>query len=467
MISVLRGHNARHVAFIETSPYLEITYGRLIRFIDDVSSVLRHRIKKRSLIVLHAANTLDSIVVYLACLSMRYPVVILEDTYVHILPVYKFPPIIIPIAETPPKEYTNAYRIPFTSLVLYMTDRKWAYPMNPKLALLMSTSGSTGSPKLVRLSLQNITSNAQSIAAYLRLTWKDRSVQSLPMYYSYGLSLINSHLYAGGTTVLTPHSFMRKEFWNDVDRERCTSFAGVPYMYEVLHRMKFDFNDHPSLRMLTQSGGVLRLSIKQHFYEQFNHGRKEFFAMYGQLEATTRISYVPPHMLGKKIGSIGIPVPNGSIKIQKTKDGFDEIVYTGKNVMLGYAADIASLADPDQCHGTIHTGDAGLVDGDGYYYYLGRIKHFMKLYGKGVNLREVEEYLEKQFSRRFACVDNKDEEHIHIFVEQPHETDHKDMVRSVMQLLGIPPGAVKMYSISELPRTERNKVDYQSLIGRL
>ena len=182
------------------------------------------------------------------------------------------------------------------------------------------------------------------------------------MHYSYGLSVLNSHLVAGGTVVLTPHSFMRPEFWRDADQERATSFAGVPYMYETLHRLRFDPARHPTLRTFTQAGGALRRDLIAHFHGRVTEAGARLVVMYGQTEATARISYVPPERLGEKIGSIGIPIPGGTLRLERVEGletGASELVYEGENVMLGYAESLADLGLGDVQQGVLRTGDLG------------------------------------------------------------------------------------------------------------
>ena len=152
----------------------------------------------------------------------------------------------------------------------------------------------------MRLTARNLEANASAIAEYLALGPGERAIQSLPMHYSYGLSVLNSHLLAGGTVVLTPHSFMRPEFWRDVDEQGATSFAGVPYMYETLHRLRFDPARHPTLRTFTQAGGALRRDLITHFHTGCRAAGARLVVMYGQTEATARISYVPPAAAGRK-----------------------------------------------------------------------------------------------------------------------------------------------------------------------
>ena len=269
--------------------------------------------------------------------------------------------------------------------------------IHPDLALLLSTSGSTGSPKLVRLTLKNLAANADSIAQYLQLTSQERPITSLPMSYSYGLSVINSHLHAGATIVFTDDGVLRREFWDAVDRYGCTSFAGVPYTYQMLLQTGLLNKKGSSLKMLTQAGGRLDERYIQQMHELALVRGWKFFVMYGQTEATARISYVPFEQLGSKIGSVGIAIPDGSLTVDEHTG---ELVYCGPNVMLGYAECREDLAKGDELHGVLRTGDLARQDADGYFYITGRLKRFLKMFGKRFNLDDVEKILSRRFEAK-------------------------------------------------------------------
>ena len=335
------------------------------------------------------------------------------------------------------------------------------------LAVLLPTSGSTGSPKLVRLTVSNLDSNAQSIAEYLALNPEERAIASLPLHYSYGLSVLNSHFAAGGSVVLTPHSFLRREFWGVVDARACTSFAGVPYMYETLHRLRFDPATHPTLRTLTQAGGGLAPDLTLQMLELAERAGRRFFVMYGQTEATARISFVPPARLRGKIGSIGIPIPDGRLSLAPAEDAGEamELVYEGPNVMMGYAESPADLGLGDRQGGRLRTGDLGRTDEDGYFFLTGRLRRFAKLFGRRVGLEDVEREVEAEFPVRAAATDGGDRMILH--VEPIGAVDAAKIAGHVSRRLGVPPAAVVVRTLATLPRTVAGKKDYRALeVGR-
>jgi acyl-coenzyme A synthetase/AMP-(fatty) acid ligase len=270
--------------------------------------------------------------------------------------------------------------------------------LHPDLGLLLSTSGSTGSPKLVRLSRENLQANADSIVEYLDIDSSDVAITSLPIHYSYGLSVLNSHLAARASIVLTDEPITAAGFWSRFKAHEVTNLAGVPTTWRLLRRMRFERMALPSLKTMTQAGGRLDVEEVRWMAEVARQHGRRFFAMYGQTEATARIAYLPPERLDDKAGSIGIAIPRGHLRVVDdagvaVPDGVEgELVYDGPNVMLGYAEQADDLA-LGRTVGTLHTGDLGRRDSDGFYWITGRRKRFIKLFGNRFNLDDVEQQL--------------------------------------------------------------------------
>ncbi|NBK25753.1 MAG: AMP-dependent synthetase, partial [Spirochaetia bacterium] len=272
--------------------------------------------------------------------------------------------------------------------------------LHPNLGLLLTTSGSTGSPKLVRQSYRNIEANTNSIIEYLGIVPSDRPITTLPMSYTYGLSIINSHLAAGATILMTEHTLMQKEFWSFLKEQEATTFGGVPYTYQMLDRLRFFNMDIPSIRYLTQAGGKLSYDLSHKMAAKAREKGIDFIVMYGQTEATARMSYLPADRALDKCGSMGIPIPGGEFWLQDEQGNriedaevVGELVYRGDNVTLGYAECKADLALADERRGVLVTGDMAKRDSDGFYYIVGRKKRFVKIFGSRVNLDETERLL--------------------------------------------------------------------------
>jgi acyl-coenzyme A synthetase/AMP-(fatty) acid ligase len=337
-----------------------------------------------------------------------------------------------------------------------------------ELALLLTTSGSTGSPKLVRQSKGNIEANAESICTYLNIHEKERPVTTLPMNYTYGLSIINSHVKKGAALLLTTKSMVEQPFWDFVREKRATSFGGVPYTYQVLKRIGFLEMDLPDLKTMTQAGGKLSLNLHKEFASYAKDNGKQFIVMYGQTEATARMGYLPASKAIERCGSMGIAIPGGKFWLEDDKKEEitephiqGELVYQGENVALGYASCLNDLIKEDEWKGVLHTGDMAKRDLDGYYYITGRKKRFIKLFGNRVNLDEVERLLKDQFEGvDFACSGRDD--NLKIYTDMGQEGLLK-ILDYFYEMTGINSRAVQIERLEKIPKNEAGKTLYSEL----
>lgn len=282
--------------------------------------------------------------------------------------------------------------------------------LHDELAMLLPTSGSTGSPKLVRHSMRNIEANAENVARMFRITQEDNPIASLPMHYTMGLSVISSHLYAGATLHLSSLSLTDMAFWRRMKQEHVTSFTGVPFSFEVLHKIRFFRMDLPDLRWIAQGGGKMSNDLFRECAEYAERTGKLFYATYGQTECTARMAYLPPELATKKTGSIGIAEPGGQLSIidaegNETFEGEaeGEMVFRGENVTLGYATCVEDLQKGDENHGVMRTGDIARRDSDGCHYIVGRMKRFLKIFGLRIGLDEVENLVKSEFGCDCLC----------------------------------------------------------------
>lgn len=342
------------------------------------ADVFAEQLKKRSLIFICAGNNTPSLTAYIACLRHQHVCLLLNKE------------IDDGMLQTLVDMYQPEYIYkPGESVEYQLTETGFCHSdlLNEELAVLLSTSGSTGSPKLVRLSQRNIQSNAASIAEYLRLDESERPVTNLPFYYSYGLSVINSHLYAGATLLLTDDSIINPAFWKFCDTHGFTSMAGVPYTYDMLDAVGFRKRSCPTLRYMTQAGGRMD-PVKVSTYAQWaNEQNLRFYVMYGQTEATARMSYLPSELALNHPDSIGIAIPGGQFSIDSATN---ELVYYGDNVSMGYAENRSDLSLGNTNNGILKTGDVARVDTNGLYYITGRMKRFLKIAGNRFGLDELD-----------------------------------------------------------------------------
>ncbi len=350
---------------------------------------------------------------------------------------------------------------------LLKTNYSNCYKLYDKLCLLLTTSGSTGSPKFVRQSYANVKANAESIVQYLKLDETERPITTLPMNYTYGLSIINSHFLVGATLLVTEKGLMQKEFWNFFKNENATSFGGVPYTYEMLDRLRFSRMQLPSLRYMTQAGGKLIPELHKKFAEYAEENGKKFIVMYGQCEATARMGYLPAEKAVEKCGSMGIAIPGGKFHLidvngNDVKEPFvtGELVYEGANVTLGYAECGEDLAKSDERNGRLETGDMAQFDEDGYYYIVGRKKRFLKIYGNRVNLDEIDRLIKGKFDN-IDCASAGVDDHMYIFVtDESYAAPVKDFVVHTTKLN---PAAFQMIVIDAIPKNDAGKTLYKEL----
>jgi len=337
--------------------------------------------------------------------------------------------------------------------------------IHSELALLLSTSGSTGSPKLVRQSRINIISNAEAIASYLEIDANERPITSLPLHYTYGFSVLSSHIQAGATLLVTDDSVMDRSFWDFLNNGCATSMAGVPYTYQMLKRLGFMRNTPRTLRALTQAGGKLSDSLVREFAEYSARNNIAFYVMYGQTEATARISYVPAQRALEKAGSIGVAIPGGELFLLN-ESGVElvgphvqgELGYRGPNVTMGYAEQRSDLGKSDERQGFLLTGDLAFRDEDNYYFIIGRRNRIAKLFGKRVSLEDLEQIC-LNLVPEVACTALEDK----VTVWITDITQKTALPQFLAEHTGIHPSAYEVRVIDVIPRTSTGKIEYKSL----
>ncbi|WP_195760575.1 AMP-binding protein [Agromyces kandeliae] len=430
------------------TPTSRVDYGELRERIDDRRSALGGG---RRLVFLSGANTVESVVTYLAALAAGHPVLLLpsgvEGAALDEL-VARYAPDVMVRADARGFELTDV-----------AAGARHAF--HPELALLASTSGSTGSPKLVRLSRTNVTANARSIADYLDLGPGDRAATTLPLGYCYGLSVVNSHLVAGASVLLTDRSVVEPAFWDEFAALGATSFAGVPYTYDLLETTDFASRDLPDLRYVTQAGGRLAPDRVRALARLGRRRGFDLYVMYGQTEATARMAYLPPELAETAAGAIGVPIPGGSLRIDEgvagAAPGEGELVYSGPNVMMGYAETSADLARGPEL-GELRTGDLARRRADGLVEITGRLSRFAKSFGLRLDLDRIERMLAADgIEARTVAID----ERLAVFVR--HDRSIETARAAVEHSTRLPAHAFDVHAIAEFPRTPNGKPDHAAL----
>ena len=393
------------VAVIDDSGQ-SITYGNICDFSDQFHKYL----PKRAMIFIFSENSIGSLLGYTSALNNRIVPLILsakteKSLYENLRDMYK------PEYLWAPNEMVDelGYDSIFSDYGYTLVKTGYSsVAMYEELSLLLPTSGSTGSPKLVRHSYRNIESNAFNVQRMFGLTSSEKAMAILPMHYTMGLSVITSHLLAGATLLLSGRSLLDKGFWDML--KKATSFTGVPYSYDVLMKMRFTRMDLPNLKIITQGGGKLTEEMFKSLAKYAQENGKQFIPTYGQSECTARMAYLPAHLAMTKTCSIGIAEPGGQLSILDSDgnetfegDATGEMVYRGENVTLGYAYSVDDLTKGDENHGVMHTGDLAHRDADGCYYIVGRLKRFLKIFGLRIGLDEVENLIKSEYDVDCYC----------------------------------------------------------------
>ena len=407
-----------------------------------VAEAARRMAGGRRLVLVTGSNTAGALVGYLGALAAGHVVLLTADR-----PIPGYDPDLLVSGDGDDCRIEPRRTVP-------------AQELHPDLALLLSTSGSTGSAKLVRLSHRNLAANAEAIGTYLEITGADRAITTLPMHYCYGLSVIHSYLARGASLVLTDRSVADPGFWDLVREHRVTSLAGVPYTFELLDRVGFDTMRLPHLRYLTQAGGRLAPDRVRHLAALGRRDGWQLYVMYGQTEATARMAYLPPELAATHPESIGVPIPGGSFRLDPHPDWPDagELVYAGPNVMMGYAEQPSDLAlGPTLAE--LRTGDIARRTDDGLYEIVGRSGRFLKLFGLRIDLQRIEEMLA---ARGVTTACTGDDHELIVAVVGTAE------VRALIaEFTGLPSRVIRVVPVAELPRLSSGKPDLPAIRDRV
>ena len=328
-------------------------------------------------------------------------------------------------------------------------------PTSQELALLLTTSGSTGSPKLVRISRANLKADNKMSERLFALDSATRMTMILPICYAWGLSVACAVLEAGGTLVMTRKTVMDAELADVMLSSRATHLAGVPYMYEMLDRFRFFERSFPSLKGLLVSGGALAPALRRKFAEEAKAHGISFCEAYGQTETTGAMSAIRTDLLPECIGSIGKAGEGGRFSL---KDG-GELVYEGDIVAMGYATCAEDLLKGDEWRGVRETGDIATIDAEGYVTLTGRASRFVKIFGNRVALDEVENILKDAFPASSIAATGADND-LHVFATA---ASAEEIERMLVAKLHFNATVMKVHVLDSMPLNSNGKTDYQGL----
>jgi len=426
-----------------------ISYQQLANLCQQQQSELQ-QLPAHSLLALDFAPTVASVVLYLAALRTGYPLLLVDPELTTQQRQSLFNQLQVVAC------YNSAGQRQLTGH--QQTCRK-------DLALLLSTSGSSGSPKSVMLGVQQLQANAEAIAAYLPITASDVAISNLPLHYSYGLSVLNSHLYRGAAMVLTAEPVLSKAFWQQLRQFDVTSLAGVPFHYQLFRQLRLERMELPALRYLTQAGGRLGPELTQYVQQLSARIQRPIYLMYGQTEATARIAYLPPEFLDSHGDCIGQAIPGGQLYLKDLNTGqalrqtgqTGELVYQGDNIMLGYAYSAADLTS-DSTLSELVTGDLAEQLENGLFRIVGRLNRMIKIRGRRLQLDNLEQQLAEQ---GFELVATGRDDMLQLSCKT--ETDLTLLQQWLRQQLGLHPSLFQLRHDHDWPRLSNGKLDYPAL----
>lgn len=455
--------NPETVAAIDSNGQ-QLTFGNIHALTD----TLTNTIPPRSLVFILTRNNVGGIAwVMAAILSGNVPLILSENTEASLLanlidtylPQYICSPVESAeekIEQTVVEEFDYHMR----------STGAPAANLHQELSHLLPTSGSTGSPKLVRHKYENIEAAGLNISAFFQLSEHDRPLMVLPLHYTMGLSMVFSHLKVGATILITDLSMTDPRFWKFMKEEHATSFTGVPFSYEILDKMRFTRMKLPYLSLLTQGGGKMPHNLNLKFAEYCRDNGKKWIATYGQSEGTARMTWLPPEYALSKIGSIGVAVPNGKLSLRDTEGNeilrspaTGEMYYEGKNVTMGYARCRENLALGDERNGVLPTGDIAYRDEDGFYFIKGRMGRFLKIFGNRIGLDECEQIVKGVVTCECACTGNDDK----LIVYLTSETETEKARSALIEAVHLPANVIEIRSVESLPKNEAGKILYVKL----
>jgi long-chain acyl-CoA synthetase len=434
-------------------------------------NILKKEIPSRSFAILLCENSIAPIIYYIFSIKNNCTIMLVDiktdlTQIKNLIKIYKPSFIVGPTWWAKENNIpTNKFIYTLLNYSIYRMKYNLFPKTNNKLCLLMPTSGSMGSVKFARISKENITENTHSIIKYLKIASSERAITNMPFNYSYMLSIINTHIQTGASIFVTNETIIQKQFWNDFKSNNITSFNGVPYHYDILIKLGLNNIYNNNLKLFTQAGGKMKIQNQKLILNFCKTTKTKFISMYGQTEASPRISYLEPKYNFTKMGSIGKPIAKCKMWIENFKgkkidkiNEIGELVVKGKNVCMGYAKNINDLKKPDTNKGLLNTGDLAFMDKDGFFYLTGRKNRIIKIFGNRFSLDEIEDRMQKK-GISIACKNINDK--FYIYYENNHKKN--DIIKKITQITKQNKIDFKLILLKRLPRKANGKIDYHNL----
>ena len=427
--------------------------------------------EKNSLVLLLNDNSIESIMFYILIMKLKnVSLMILESnsnekSILEILKNYQLNYIIIPQKKI---EYINNKSnllLKFGHFLVFDNQNYKVKSINPHNKLMLTTSGSLGSSKFVSLSLQNLKFNSNQIVDYLNIKKEDNVITTMPISYSYMLSIINTHFEVGATIHINSNSIFQREFWDYFKKKRINSFSGVPYHFQILEKNNFKFLNTQQIKYITCAGGKLDEKIIKKIYNFCHKKRIKFYSMYGQTEASPRISYLPHNYLKEKPSSIGKGMKGTKIWLEDEKgkkinkvNKIGELVCAGKNVFNGYCSSRKDLTKKINKKKFLKTGDLAFYDEDKFFFICGRKSRIAKIFGIRINLDELEKRLSSE-KKTVVCKSNGNK--IYLFTRS--KVNKKKLIEAAEEVTMQNRSAFEIITLNKFPMTNSGKIKYSSL----
>ena len=451
---------------VTTEEGKNISYKELLKETDKLKKFLDT--KNKSLVFLIGKNNLETIISYISSIHSDHAIALLDEKIDSELLenlIIKYRPDFV-ISEKNKKIKSQEFSLfsDYYNFKILKNKNSVNKNINKNLLFLISTSGSTGSSKFVRISFENIQNNLLSILKYLPINEKDVTITTLPIGYVYGLSIFNTHLHQGARIVLNEKSVIEKRFLNLLEKEKVTSFGGVPYTFSIIDRVHKNKINFDSLKYVTQAGGKMNEKLLKNIMNLFKSNNKKFISMYGAAEATARMSYLDWKYAEDKFGSIGKPILGGEFSLENNNgqkinetNVEGELIYKGKNVCLGYANHINDLSLGDINKGILKTGDIALKDKDDFFYLKGRKDRYVKIFGLRLNLDELEELVSNYGVENICKFDTENK--INILIKE--NTNNFNLIKYISGKLSLHPNVFSIKKVNQFPMTKNLKIKYK------
>lgn len=443
-----------------------VTYGEMA----DIASQIEDSIQKRSVAFILCDNSVGALTAYISSVANDVVPLLLNSEIDkkllgNLLSVYE-PAYIWQSSEKDRISPEHEAVLEIKNFTLYKTGVK-PYPLNDALELLLTTSGSTGSPKLVRYKKGNLEANAKNVALAFGWTENERPLCDLAMNYTMGLNVINTHIYVGATVCLTNDNIMTGEYWDYIKKEEITNITNVPFGYELMLKLRFTRMKLPHLKTLAEGGGRLPDKTFELLANYAKDTGRRFVATFGTTETSARMAYLPPEFACEKTGSIGKAIPQGRLflldddgKEITIPDVEGELAYSGPNVTMGYALNKDDLNKSDEFCGTYRTGDIAVFDEDGFYYIVGRKSRFLKLLSYRVSLDQCERLIRDEFRIECACAGT--DKQMKIYLTDSNSAEQ--VISFISEKLGIYRSMFSAVVVDSIPKNESGKIRYNLLV---